>query len=82
MINLEQKCCGCLVIIITFNETKIIITLNNYYYDQQRIQVNHVSRIPDVSESCALNLAISKSTLSFVPSTSSTALIPSLKGKL
>lgn len=80
MINLEQKCCGCLVIIITFNETKIIITLNNY--DQQKIQVNHVSRIPDVSESCALNLAISKSTLSFVPSTSSTALIPSLKGKL
>ena len=51
-------------------------------YDQQKIQVNHVSRIPDVSESCALNLAISKSTLSFVPSTSSTALIPSLKGKL
>lgn len=80
MINLEQKCCGCLVIIITFNETKIIISLN--HYDQQKIQVNHDSRIPDVSESCALNLAISKSTLSFVPSTSSTALIPSLKGKL
>ena len=80
MINLEQKYCGCLVIIITFNETKIIISLN--HYDPQKIQVNHVSRIPDVSESCALNLAISTSTLSFVPSTSSTALIPSLKGKL